>query len=80
MCVYTMNYSNVFIPRHVIGGDLRVDLDKIRSQAGVVHCFQCNEVVTGGFLIPSYLVLTEKHVIKLRDVKKSPGEVLLYFE
>ena len=58
-------------------GYIVVNIDAIGRQASVRHCFQCCEITENGFMIPAYVVLTDKHVIELREQLGNPAEAVV---
>ncbi|CAJ0934488.1 unnamed protein product, partial [Mesorhabditis belari] len=53
----------------------KVSLDIYKSQADVLECFECQEVMKGGFLIPAHIALTRTHMHILHDVLGTSGIV-----
>ena len=41
-------------------------------QSGVRHVFQCSEISINELMIPAHLVMTSKHLIKVREHPESP--------
>ena len=58
-------------------GYIVVDVDAIDKQSSVRHSFLCAQVTEKGYMIPSHLVLTDKHVILLREQLGNPAEALV---
>ena len=56
-------------------GHIVVSVDLVQAQKNILNRFQCHEVNEGGYLIPSHLVLTGTHCIKLREVGSRGGKV-----
>eukprot|EP00038_Savillea_parva_P013495 m.8431 g.8431 ORF g.8431 m.8431 type:complete len:872 (-) comp2537_c0_seq1:237-2852(-) len=57
-------------------GHLVASIAKLDKQPAVEYVFKCSEVDTEGYLYPSQLVLTQTHVIKLRDRSSRDAEVM----
>ncbi|EDQ87555.1 uncharacterized protein MONBRDRAFT_33200 [Monosiga brevicollis MX1] len=56
--------------RRTASGQLIVDVSKLEAAAPQHTIFQCNEVV-GDLIYPSWLILTEFHILKLRAIQSS---------
>jgi hypothetical protein len=58
-------------------GELFVSVAKAKKQPAVRYYFQCSEVSSEGYLFPSHLLLTDTHLIKLRDRNKKGNEAVV---
>lgn len=63
--------------RRSAAGEIFVSVSKAKKQAAIVHYFQCSEVGAEGYLFPSHLLLTQTHLIKLRDRNGKRGEAVV---
>ena len=63
--------------RRSAAGELFVSVSKAKKQPVIVHYFQCSEVGAEGYLFPSHLLLTQTHLIKLRDRSGKRGEAIV---
>ena len=64
------------ITKRTRSGDIVVKVERAAAQPRVEYVFQCSEVDAEGYLIPSFLVLTRGHIIKLRDLNRR-GEAVV---
>jgi hypothetical protein len=58
-------------------GELFVSVAKAIKEPAIVHSFECSEIGAEGYLFPSHLLLTQTHLIKLRDRSSKKGEAIV---
>jgi hypothetical protein len=58
-------------------GSLVIDISAIPAQSNVLHAFQCHEIDPDGYLIPSLIVLTATHFLKLRERVDHPTQAVV---
>ncbi|XP_011551612.3 TBC1 domain family member 23 [Plutella xylostella] len=50
-----------------------VDINKFLKELNVVNSFQCQEVLLNGYMLDSFLVVTETHLVILREIPNKQG-------
>jgi hypothetical protein len=58
-------------------GRIVITLAMVPQNTCVKHVFQCHEVDSDGYMIPSHLILTASHLIVLRELPKHPGQAVV---
>jgi hypothetical protein len=62
---------------HTKDGYVAVKVDLLEAQANVLHSFRCSELSEEGYMIPSFLVMTRTHILKLRVRVNDPDHAFV---